>query len=394
MTEKMKNKIVLDLRGSQDGYKEHLKRGIGRYVAELSVRLPLLMPDAKFYYLYDKRYEQGNVPVPVGVEEIFAKPTIPLWGPQEILRAQLAVRPLLRKIKPDITLFFSHEDTILYWQHAAVFVHDLIPYHFSDLYEINRDLKTKIRTRLMVLGARQADLIFTISECSKKDIMRFWDVPSGKIEVVSAAIDTKLFYRRDQTEIAQIRLKYNIPENYLLYVGGFDPRKNVSGMLKALSIARSKQSTIHLIIAGQLDGQMGYDQTMKLLRTLDLESNITFIGFVPNEDLPFIYSGSKGLVFPSLYEGFGLPILEALSCGVPVAAARNSAIPEAAGETAYYCDVENPDDLSRAMLEFGQNELLTKKALVEGPKRAALFSWDAVAAKVTSRLSRYLQENK
>jgi glycosyltransferase involved in cell wall biosynthesis len=115
-------------------------------------------------------------------------------------------------------------------------------------------------------------------------------------------------------------------------------------------------------------------------------------GYIDDDDLPAVYSGSEALIFPSLYEGFGLPILEALACGTPVVSSRLSAIPEAAGELALYCDVTNPEEIAKAMqIAISSNEL-RQKILVEGPERAAMMSWDNVASNVANAIVRLLDD--
>lgn len=248
-------KIVLDARGSQEGFKEHLGRGIGRFVTELAPRLPALMPEADFTLLFDSRYKRGHIPILPNVAEVFAGTGAPLRGKQEIVRGYLGVGPLLRKIKPDITLFFCHEDAVLFYPRSAVIVYDLIPYRFPGLYGIDKGIKNKLRTRLLASLGKRAKLIFTISECSKRDIVEFWGVPPEKIEVIQAAIDITHFYRRGASEIREVARKCAMPENYLLYVGGIDPRKNATTLLRALSHAITRVPEMRLVMAGKLVGR-------------------------------------------------------------------------------------------------------------------------------------------
>jgi glycosyltransferase involved in cell wall biosynthesis len=387
-------KVVIDARGSQPGFHDYLQRGIGRYVTELAPRLPALMPEMEFVYLFDEKYPRGTLKLADGSIEVYSKFPIPIKGNQKILRGQFGTKPFLKKIKPDITLFFYYEDAIAGLPRSAVFVYDLIPFLFPDRYNLNSGLKNKIRTGIFTRTAKAADRIFTISECSKNDIIKLWNIPAGKIEIVGAAVDTISFYRRDDNEIKKIRERYKLPEKFLLYVGGIDVRKNVPMMFRALRIAVDKHPDIGLVMAGKYEKMSEYDELVSLMGNLGLNINIKFIGYVPDSDLPAIYSASHGLVFPSLYEGFGLPIIESLASGSPVIASRNSAMAEAAGELALYCDVENMESLSAAMSNFWENGQYQEMAKMNGPVWAGKFTWDKVALKVADGLRRFLNENR
>jgi glycosyltransferase involved in cell wall biosynthesis len=387
-------KIIIDARGSQPGFHDYLQRGIGRYVIELAPRLPALMPEMEFVYLFDEKYPRGTLKLADGSIEIYSKFHVPFRGNQKILRGQFGTKPLLKKIKPDITLFFYYEDAIAGLSRSAVFVYDLIPFLFPVRYKLKSGLKNKLRTGIFARNAKSADRIFTISECSKNDIIKVWNIPSEKIEVVGAAVDTVCFYRRDNNEIIKVRKRYKLPEKFLLYVGGIDIRKNVPMMFRALRIAVDKHPNIELVMAGKYEKMSEYDELVSLMENLHLNKNIKFIGYVPDIDLPAIYSGSQGLVFPSLYEGFGLPILESLGCGRPVIASRKSAIPEAAGDLALYCDVENVESLSDAISSFWENGRYQEMAKKDGPVWTGKFTWNKVALRVANGLRRYLNENR
>ena len=205
MTEK--NRIAVDVRGSQDGFKDHCHRGIGRFISALAPRLPDLIQDARFFFLFCHGLPRGDLNPGRGVEEIFTRPGLPFFGAKKTISLQFAMRPELKRINPDLTIFFNHEDALLFWPGSVVFVYDLIPYRFPKLYNLRQGVKRKLRCRMMEKMARDADLVFTISETSRNDIEEFWRIPANKISVVHAAIDTEVYFRKNAEEIGAVRKK-------------------------------------------------------------------------------------------------------------------------------------------------------------------------------------------
>ena len=391
---KQRYRIAIDVRGSQDGFKDHSHRGIGRFISALAPRLPGLIPDAEFFLLFHDGLPRGDLNPRRGVQEIFTRPGLAFFGAQKTINLQFALRPELKKINPDLTIFFSHEDALLFWPGSVVFVYDLIPYRFPELYNLRQGIKRQLRCKMMEKMARDADLIFTISETSRKDIEEFWRIPANKISVVHAAVDNGIYFRRNLEEIAVARRKYSLPDRYLLYVGGIDPRKNIQTMIKAYYILLDRVNDISLVMAGRLEGQKDFPALKKSINELGQREKITFPGYIRDDDLPAVYSGAEALIFPSLYEGFGLPILESLSCGTPVVASMSSAIPEAAGELAIYCDVENPAELAEATEKALSDSNEKERFRTGGPRRASLFNWDKVASRVAWDLRRLLESKR
>lgn len=391
---KQRYRIAIDVRGSQDGFKDHLHRGIGRFISALAPRLPGLIPDAEFFLLFHDGLPRGDFNAQPGLKEITARAGVPFLGAQKTISLQFALRPELKKINPDLTIFFSHEDALLFWPGSVVFVYDLIPYRFPELYNLRQGIKRKLRCKIMEKMARDADLIFTISETSRKDIEEFWRIPANKISVVHAAVDNDIYFRRNLEEIAAAKRKYSLPERYLLYVGGIDPRKNIQTMIKSYKILLGRINDISLVMAGRLEGQKDLPILKKSINDLGIHDKITLPGYISDDDLPAVYSGAEALIFPSLYEGFGLPLLESLSCGTPVVASRSSAIPEVAGELAIYCNVESPAELAEAMEKALSDSNERERFRTDGPRRARMFNWDKVASRAASDLRRLLESKK
>jgi glycosyltransferase involved in cell wall biosynthesis len=168
-----------------------------------------------------------------------------------------------------------------------------------------------------------------------------------------------------------------LPEQFILSLGTIEPRKNLASLLEAYRVLRNQGSDLGLVIVGK-KGWL-YEGFFHRLRELGLENEVLFTGFVPDEDLPAICSAAELFVFPSLYEGFGLPVLEAMACGAPVITSNVSSLPEVAGNAALLVDPASVRELTEAMAAVLQDEELRTSLQSKGPKQAARFSWEKAA---------------
>ena len=259
----------------------------------------------------------------------------------------------------------------------VVTIHDLVPYFFPELVPKKHLLFFKF---LIKRVAHTADLIITDSEHSKRDIVRYLKVPEGKIRVIYLGYDAKYRELHDRQVIQEVLLRYGIRQPYLLFVGVIEPKKNLERLVDAYVMLRKNTSwgkELQLVIAG---GKGWFsEQLYQKVRELELDKYIVFTGFVPDEDLPALYSGAELFVFPSIYEGFGLPVLEAMSCGTPVVTSNVSSLPEVAGNAGFLVD---PYD-SKAILQ-GIETVLSDTHRQEqmqqaGYLQARQFSWRKTA---------------
>jgi glycosyltransferase involved in cell wall biosynthesis len=178
-----------------------------------------------------------------------------------------------------------------------------------------------------------------------------------------------------------MRRAYSIPEKYLLYVGGFDFRKNVPRIIESFArvLARSKE-TYRLVICGDIDRPQR-DPLAAMIEKLGIGANVVFTGFVPDADLPVLYSGAEAFLFPSLYEGFGLPVIEAMACGCPVVTSNNSSLKELS-DAAMCVDPTDTDALTDAICAILSDEDYKRRLSRQGMEKAKQFSWDAAAQKM------------
>jgi glycosyltransferase involved in cell wall biosynthesis len=252
-------------------------------------------------------------------------------------------------------------------------LHDLV---FRFYPHTHKPLNRWFLTLMMPRFLRAADAVIAVSESSKKDAVRIYGIDEAKITVIYEGVSPH-FRGASPEAISAVRHKYGLPDEFILSLGTIEPRKNLTALLEAYHHLRNDGSSLGLVIVGK-KGWL-YSGFFNRMRELGLENNIVFPGFVPDEDLPALYSAAALFVFPSLYEGFGLPVLEALACGAPVIASNASSLPEVAGEAALLVDPSSVEALVRAAREALSNGRLREHLQERGPKQAAKFNWQRAA---------------
>jgi glycosyltransferase involved in cell wall biosynthesis len=260
---------------------------------------------------------------------------------------------------------------------TVVTVHDLIP---MLLPAYRGSIWVRLYTLMVAVAAKKADTVLTDSEASKWDIVRMLDIPAEQVRVIYLAADDIYQPVLDEHHLTEVRRKYGLPESYLLYLGGFDQRKNVPILLKAFA-QLAKDSRAFLVMAGHLPekGSDFFPDPRPIAQELGIGKRVVFTGWVPEEDKPALYSGARALVFPSLYEGFGLPPLEALACGTPVIASNRGSLPEIVGEGGLLLEPDDIEGLAEAMEKLLNDDTLWRDLRQKGLAHAARFSWEKTA---------------
>lgn len=227
----------------------------------------------------------------------------------------------------------------------------------------------------------RADVIITVSEFSKQEICRYMDVPLEKIEVIYNGVDLVHYRPRGQEEIQEVQKRLNIPGKYILYLGTLEPRKNIENLIRAYRILKKGMTYApRLVLAGK-KGWM-YDSIFELIKDYGLVHDVVFTGYVDETDVPALLSGAEMFVFPSLYEGFGIPPLEAMACGTPVITSDTSSLPEVVGDAGIMVPPYDVDALFRAMISLLEDTEQKERLVSEGYKQAARFTWEASARKM------------
>lgn len=259
---------------------------------------------------------------------------------------------------------------------TIVYVHDMA-------YKVYPET-VKFRTRKLLevsleKTCKRADKIVAVSEFTKCEIMRFFDVEEQKIEVITSGVDRDLFhcgYRID--EIQQAKAKYGINGDYFLYMGTIEPRKNLERLIRAYGeLVIEREHVPQLILAGK-DG-WNNDAIYAAVDELNLQNRAKFIGYVETEDSPKLLCGALAFVFPSLYEGFGLPPLEAMACGCPVITSNAASLPEVVGEAGILVDPKNVGQIKDAMRQMMDSQEVRKTYRKLGLEQEKKFDWSVTA---------------
>jgi glycosyltransferase involved in cell wall biosynthesis len=235
--------------------------------------------------------------------------------------------------------------------------------------------------RLVTLAARQAHAVLVGSAATKRDVVTLAAVPESRVHVSPWGLPLDLAAARDLAGPAEVRAKYGLPDVYVLYVGTIDRRKDYRTLLAAM---QHLPPHVPLVVAGSLIA--GRTDFLETIARLGLDPRVKRLGYVPDPELPGLYRGAAVFVYPSFYEGFGLPVLEAMACGTPVITYRTTSLPEVAGDAAVLLDPPvAPETLAAAMTRVMQDAELRRCLVERGLARAATFDWRTTAA-VTARV--------
>lgn len=301
-----------------------------------------------------------------------------LWRLVPGLWRTFGIAPQIRRLNLDVYHGLSHElprgrvgETRL-----VVSMHDLIVWRYPKQFPFVDRLIYKLKQRH---SCRRADTIVAISEQTAHDLVEIMGTDSAKIKVVYQSCDTIFRQPVSDEQRAAVREKYSLPDKYLLCVGTIEQRKNQAAIVRALS---GVDAGIHLVIVGK---KTGYYETVKeTVCELGIGSRVHFLNGVDFADFPALYSEAFASVYMSIFEGFGIPVLESLSCGTPVIASCRSSIPEVGGDAALYADPDNPKEIvDRIHLLLGDKELYDTMRL-RGKNQAARFSPDSIVSDLQS----------
>jgi glycosyltransferase involved in cell wall biosynthesis len=256
-------------------------------------------------------------------------------------------------------------------QRQIITVLDIIPAKYHRLFP---KMKYHFLYSLPIL-LRNAQRVVCASENTKRDLLSFYGIRNKPISVVYPGLNRQSFYPRER---GLVRKRYGFGE-YLFYVGDMRPYKNLKRSLEAF--ARLDLESLRFVVVGKKDPRF-YPKLRMEVDRLSLKDRVVFMGYVPGEELPCLYSEARALVFPSLYEGFGLPPLEAMACGCPVVTSNAASLPEVCGEAAHYVDPESVDSIAEGISRVVTDQNLRNTLIHKGIQRAKLFSWEKAAKMV------------
>ncbi len=278
---------------------------------------------------------------------------------------------------PDLLFVPSHVLPLVHPRRCVVTIHDLGFHRHPEAHTLFQNLYLRWSTRY---NATTATRVLADSEATRQDLIQFYGTPADKIDVVYPGHED-LEPLTDPAALAAIRARYGLSSSYLLYVGTLHPRKNLvrlveafASMLQAMaSRPQPLASDLKLVLAGQ-KGWL-YDEIFGRVRKLGLTERVLFTGYVPPAELPALLSGALAFVFPSLYEGFGLPVLEAMACGTPVVCSDASSLPEVAGNAALLVDPLDTAAWAEALSQIAGDGELRRTLVDRGFQQVRRFSW-------------------
>jgi glycosyltransferase involved in cell wall biosynthesis len=355
----------------------HRRAGLGRYAESLTRALVAASPDR--YALFYNR-ERGVEPL-AGLECLPVHTVALGYKPWRMLvwLGQLG-RVGFDRLFPNAELFHATEHLLLPLRSvpAVLTVHDLI---FRHLPEHHKPLNRWYLNLTMPLYCRRATHIIAVSEHTRRDLISTYDLVPAKITVIHEAADAR-FRPQSAQAMATVRARYGLPGRYLFFVGTIEPRKNLTHLLTAFEAVYADGLTDGLVIVGR-KGWL-YSDFFARLEGSPARDAVHFPGYVPDGDLPPICAGAQALVLPSLYEGFGLPVLEAMACGTPVVASNASSIPEVGGDAVLYFDPTDVEAMTETVRRLLRDPGLQGEVRARGLAQAARFSWKRAASETAA----------
>jgi glycosyltransferase involved in cell wall biosynthesis len=258
----------------------------------------------------------------------------------------------------------------------VMLVHDII---FALFPQFSDTLGKRLALWLTLRGIRRASHRLADSAHTKADMVKHLGLDAGAITVALIAADPRFASLATPAEVERVLGKHHLTPGYLYHGGGMDPRKNARGVLEAYRLLLDRSSSVPpLVISGRVPSEASPEAPItKWARELNLAEHLVLTGPVPPEDLPGLYRGASVFIYPSRYEGFGLPVLEAMHQGVPVVTANTSSLPEVGGDAALYCDPERPAEIADAIRRLLDEPPLRDALSVRGLARAAQFTWES-----------------
>jgi glycosyltransferase involved in cell wall biosynthesis len=344
------------------------KSGVGYYTENLLASMMTTAPDNRYVLFSNRDVRAGWRPL--GSETVHDGHYFPVRAAW----MQAALPVALRKVRPDVCHFTNYLAPLATDCRSVVTIYDMTVFITP---RFHRFKKLVLDRTLIPRVARKADAIITVSNSARQDILRYLKVPREKVSVIMGAAAPCFSRVTDKEQLEDVRRRYGLDTPFILYVGTIEPRKNLVRLIQAFARLKRWGLPHKLVIVGQTGWHVGPIHSE--VERLGLEKEVIFTGYVPFEDLPSLYSLAESMAFPSLYEGFGLPVLEAMACGAPVVTSRSSSLVEVAGDAALLVDPLSVEEIAEALYRIHMNDELRYELSKRGLKRAALFTWEASA---------------
>ena len=357
------------------------RAGVGNYTARLLAAMLELGRDWDFL-LYSNR-PLGQLEQPLAA----ATPVPAYFSYSHWLWMQLVLPGIIDRSGPELLHYTNSLAPLRRSRPYVLTVHDASLFLHSRHHPKARLLTVR---SILPYVARRASAIITMSHNARRDLVKVLGLPKERIEVIYEAAPGSFHRNLDQAYRSAMRSKYGLPDRYLLYVGTLEPRKNLARLIRAFWRLRQQGFRYQLLLVGPSGWHMnGFDSEIE---QLDLQDSVRMLGYVPAEDLPGIYALASVFVFPSLYEGFGLPPLEAMACGVPVLTSNNSSLAEICGEAAHLVNPRDEEELAAGLRDLLRDPEWRADLVRKGRRRARDFSWTKAARQTMALYERVLQQ--
>lgn len=355
-------KIAFDLRRVKNP-------GIGRYMKCLVEAIVARAPEHEYLLILPPDAPSIAIPSESRVEELVSPLKYYSIG------EQIELPRILRRHKVDL-LHSPHFNVPLASPCPVVAtLHDVI--YLACKSDLPSRLGRLYYRGMMEAAVRRAESIITVSEFSRSEILRYLPAAHAKIEVIHSGVDPAFARVSDVKQTQRTLARLGIDRDYILYTGIYKPRKNHAGLLRAFKHFLTRGTQAQLVIAGPM--AEGERELHVLAAGLGIANHVVFTGFVDDADLRALYSAARVYACPSLYEGFGLSVLEAMACGAPVVCSELASLPEVAGDAALYADACNPEEFGAAMHQMFTGVSLREQLIAAGKKNLRRFSWAGAA---------------
>jgi alpha-1,3-rhamnosyl/mannosyltransferase len=356
-------RTLIDVRTASDHFP-----GIGRYAYHLARAIARQKDRGELLLLFNE-----GLAARFDIAALASEPDVKLLSTKArpfTFREQMLLPGRLRGMTPSVTHFPYIVMPYLAPRPIVVTLHDLIPMHLPHLFTPGRRLLYRAS---LSLALRASAAVICVSEATLSDLNSAFRLDPARLFVIHEAA-AEHFRPVSRNELERVRARHHLPDEYILFLGSNKPHKNIPALIDAFSRLRSAPP---LIIAGSEDPR--YLQARKRAAQFKAQERTIFLGGVPEEDLPALYSGARAFVFPSLYEGFGLPPLEAMACGTPVACSDIPSLRKTAGDAALLFDPKEPEAIAAALERLLTDAALREDLRERGLRRAAELTWDAAA---------------
>lgn len=351
--------------------------GTETYLRNLFLSLSMVDKENE-YILFTNRENSGNFGIIK--QDNFSEVLCNFPARFKLLRVfyEQMILPIMAK-RYEIDVLHSPSYVSPVWKYCGaklvVTIHDMMYKYYPENYPRGQLFYYR---NFIPASARKAEKIIAVSNNTKKDIISILRITESKVKVIYEAPDGRFRSDLSDAEKVKVRRKYNLPERFILSVASFNPHKNIDGLVRAFNVIKGNHGALWKLVL--LGWKLPYfSKIVKVIGGLGLSRDVLFTGYVPDEELPYIYSLADLYVFPSFFEGFGLPPLEAMACGCPVVAANTTSIPEVVGDAGVLVDPHDFKGMAQVMVKLLMEDSLRDDLINRGLGRVKLFSWEKTA---------------